>query len=109
MSPGSDVDNVCYTNHFWTRACGNILAARKRVAQRFDEGRKRHRNSVGDKFRYRLRFISSKVQNIPAKLLLKWSVPVTIAEVVRTNVVLLANPDAGVIIRRAHESQLKLC
>jgi len=38
LSPGSDVDNVCDTNQFWTRACGNLLAARKRVAQRFNEG-----------------------------------------------------------------------
>jgi len=109
LSPGIDVDNVCDTNQFWTRACGNLLAARKRVAQRFNKGRKPHRYSVGDLVRYRLRLSSYKGQNISAKLLLRWSVPVTIAKIVRPNVTLLANPDTGVIIRRAHVSQLKPC
>ena len=63
----------------------------------------------GDLMRYRLRLISSKGQNISAKLLLRWSIPVTIVKIVRPNVVLLANPDTGVIIRRAHISQLKPC
>ena len=105
LSPGSDVDNVCHTNQFWTRACGNLLAARKRVAQRFNEGQKPHHYSVGDLVRYQLWLSSSKGQNISAKLLLRWSV---IAKIVRPNVVLLSNPDAGVI-RRAHVSQLKPC
>jgi len=109
LSPGSDVDNVCHTNQFWTRACGNLLAARKRVAQRFNKGRKPHCYSVGNLVRYRLRLSSSKGQNISAKLLLRWSVPVTVAKIVRPNVVLLANPDIGVIIRRTHVSQLKPC
>ena len=33
----------------------------------------------------------------------------TIAKIVRTNVVLLANPDTGVIIGRAHMSQKEPC
>ena len=109
LSPGSDVDNSCHTNQFWTRACSNQLAARKRVAQRFNKGRKPHRYSVGDLVRYGLRLSSSKGQTISAKLLLSWSVPVTIAKIVRPNVVLLANPDTGVIIRRVNVSQLKPC
>jgi hypothetical protein len=40
-------------------------------------------------------------------LLLWWSKPVVIAKIVRPNVVLLANLDTGVIIRRAHVSQVK--
>jgi len=83
LSPGSDVDNVCHTNLFWPRACGNLLAARKIVAQSFNEGRKPHRYSVDDLVRYQLRLSSSKGQNISAKLLLSWSVPVTIAKIER--------------------------
>jgi len=51
--------------------------------------------------------LSSKAQNISAKLALKWSKPVIVAKVVRPNVVLLANPDRGVIIRRANVTQPK--
>jgi hypothetical protein len=54
-----------------------------------------------------LNLTSSKAQNISAKLLLKWSKPVVIARIVRPNVILWANPDTGVIIIRAHVSQLK--
>ena len=107
LSPDSDVDNICHTNQFWTHACGNLLAAQKRVAQRFHKGRKPHRYSVGDLVQYRLKLSSSKGHNISAKLLLRWSAPVTIAKIVRPNVMLLANPDTGVIVRRAHVSQLK--
>ena len=59
--------------------------------------------------RCQLKLSSSKAQNITAKLLLTWSEPVVIAKIVRPKVVLLANPDTGVIIRRAHVSQLKPC
>ena len=48
---------------------------------------------------------SSKAQKISAKLLLRWSKPIVIAKIVRPNV--LANPETGVIVRRAHVSQLK--
>jgi len=64
---------------------------------------------VGDLVGYQLRLSSSKSLDTSAKLLLRWSVPVTIAKIVRPNVVLLANPDTGVIIRRAHVSQRKPC
>jgi hypothetical protein len=39
--------------------------------------------------------------------MLRWSELVIIAKMVNDNNVLLANPDTGVIIRRAHVSQLK--
>jgi hypothetical protein len=42
-----------------------------------------------------------------AKLELKWSEPLKIAQFVSPVTVLLANPDMGVIVRRAHVSQLK--
>ena len=63
--------------------------------------------SVGEMVVYRLHVLSSKAQNISAKLALKWSKPVIVAKVVKPNVVLLANPDTGVIIRTAHVTQLK--
>jgi hypothetical protein len=40
---------------------------------------------------------------------LSWSEPTVIVKEVRPNVVLLAHPDTGVIVRRAHVSQLKEC
>jgi len=48
--------------------------------------------------RYQLKFSRSKAQNITAKLLLRWPVPVVIAKIMRPNVVLATNPDAGVIV-----------
>ena len=96
------------TNHsFWTEAYRNLQIARKRVAQRYNQSRRPHRYYVGNLVRYQLKLSSSKAQNITAKLLLMWSVHVVIAKIIRPNVVLLANPDTGVIIRRANVSQLK--
>jgi len=108
LSPVSDGNNN-NTNKFWTQAYRNLLAVRKRVAQRFNANRKPHQYKVGDLVRYQLKLSSSKSQEISAKLLLRWSVPVTIAKMVIPNVVLLANPDTGVIIRSSHSSQLKSC
>jgi hypothetical protein len=107
--PGGDVGNPGDLNQFWTQACGKLLAARNRVDQRFNKGRKPHRYKEGDLVRYRLRLASSKGQNNSAKLSIRWSPPSTIAKFVRPNVVLLAKPDTGVIIRGAHVSQFKTC
>jgi hypothetical protein len=56
---------------------------------------------------YRLNIVRNKVNQVSAKFLLKWSKPVVIAKIVRPSVVLLANPQTRVIIRKAHVSQLK--
>ena len=56
---------------------------------------------------YRKNLVSSKAQGISAKLLLRWSKPMVVAKILRPNVVLLANPETGVLVRRAHVSQLK--
>jgi hypothetical protein len=56
---------------------------------------------------YKMRLVSSKANNVTAKLLLRWSKPVVIAKIIRPSVVLLANPETGVVLRRAHVSQLK--
>ena len=51
--------------------------------------------------------LSNKSQNITAKLSLRCSQPVVISKVVNQNNVLLANTNTGVVIRKAHVSQLK--
>jgi hypothetical protein len=56
---------------------------------------------------YRTRMLNSKPNNVSAKFLLKSSKPVITARILRPNVVLLANPETGVIIRNAHISLLK--
>jgi len=51
LSPVSDGNNNS-TNQFWTQAYRNLLAARKRVALRFNATRKPHQYKVGDLVRY---------------------------------------------------------
>jgi hypothetical protein len=63
---------------------------------------------VGDTVVYRLNIVSNKANQVSAKFLLKWSKPLVIARIVRPNVVLLAKPETGVIIRKAHVTQLKV-
>jgi hypothetical protein len=92
---------------FWEQALQNMKSARKKVARRYDVSRRPSPYQVGDMVVYRLRLDSSKVAQRSAKFQLKWSKPVIIAKMVRPNVALLANPETGVVIRRAHVSQLK--
>jgi hypothetical protein len=92
---------------FWAKAYSNLVQAKKRTALWYNLNCKPHRFDVGDMVMYRLNLVSSKARNVSAKLLLKWSHPVTVAKFVRPNVVLLANPETGVVVRRAHVSQLK--
>ena len=91
---------------FWTQVYENLKQARSKVARRYDSNCKPHQYRVGDTVVYRLHMVSSKAQNISAKLAMRRSKPVVIAKVVGPNSVLLANPDTGVV-RRAHVSQLK--
>ena len=77
------------------------------MAHRYNLNRKPQENQVGDTVLYRINPVSSNALNISAKLLLKWSRPMIITKFVRPNVVLLANPETGVITWRAHVSQLK--
>ena len=94
---------------FWSRACANLMQARNNEAKRYNASRRPHSYQVGDMVVYHLNAISSKARNISAKLSLKWFELVVVAKTLRPNVVLLANPDTGVIVRRAHVSQLKPC
>jgi len=84
------------------------MQARKKFARRHDINRKPYQFQIGDTVVYRMNLASSKAQNISAKLLSRWSKPIVIAKIVRTNVVLLANAETGVIVRRAHVNHLKV-
>ena len=92
---------------FWHKAFDCLKQARDRVAQKYNRQRREHRFKAGDTVMFRRNLISSKPLNVTAKLMPRWSDPVVIAKFVRPNVVLLGNPDTGVIVRRAHVSQLK--
>jgi len=58
---------------------------------------------------YRKKLVSNKTYNVTAKILLRWSEPLVINKVVNENNVLLVKPGTGVIVRKAHVSQLKSC
>jgi len=101
LSPEGTGGDEESTRLFWTRAYDNLKLARSKVARRYDAKRKPHQYRVGENV------ASSKAQNISAKMLMRWSKPVVISKFVGPNTVLLANPETGVIVRRAHVSQLK--
>jgi len=92
---------------FWAQAYANLKAAREKVARRYDANCKTHDFQQGDLVMFRKNLVSSKANNVTSKLLMRWSEPVVIAKIANNNNMLLANPDTGVIVRRAHSSQLK--
>jgi hypothetical protein len=88
-------------------ALQNLQKARARVADRYNLGRRQVDFRVGDLVLLRVHSLISKVKQRSAKLDLKWSNPMRIVKFVSPVTVLLANPDTGVIIRRAHVPHLK--
>jgi hypothetical protein len=92
---------------FWEAALANLKKAHARVRARYDAGRRRGEFRVGDMVLVRVYPLSSKPRQRSAKLDLKWSAPLIIAKFVSPVTVLLANPETGVILRKAHVSQLK--
>jgi hypothetical protein len=94
-------------NEFWEAALANLRKARATVAERYDAGRRQAEFRVDDLVLVRLHPHSSKSLQRSAKLDFKWSAPLVIAKFVSPVTALLANPDTGVVIRKAHESQLK--
>jgi hypothetical protein len=94
-------------HEFWEAALANLRKARARVAESYVAGRRQVEFRVGDLVLVRLHPLSSKSQQRSAKLHFKWSVPLVIAKYVSPVTVLLANPDTGVVTRKAHVSQLK--
>jgi len=107
LTPENAGDVGVAHHSFWTQTYRNLKLASKRVPQKYERNRKPHHYQVGDTVVYCLNPASSKAQNISTKLLLRWSKPMVVAKIVRPNVVLLANPDTGVITRKAHVSLLK--
>jgi len=106
--PSLEVDVKSGENQsLWTHACENLKADRHRIDRRFNERRSPHQFSVGDTVMSRRNLVSSKAQNITAKLSLRWSEPLVTSKIVKQNKVLLANPNTGVVVRKAHVSQLK--
>jgi transposase InsO family protein len=92
---------------FWGTALKNLRKARDRVAQRYNAGRKQVPFEVGDLVMVRLHPLSSKSEQRSAKLDYKWSVPFKIARYTSPVTVSLANPETGVVVKKAHVSQLK--
>jgi hypothetical protein len=56
---------------------------------------------------YRVKVLSSKGKGVSAKLELRWSKPMVISKFLNPNVVLLGNAETGVVVRKAHVSQIK--
>jgi len=107
LSSVNEASNPEAKQSFWAQAYTNLKAAREKVARRYDANRKMHNFKQSDLVMFRKNLVSSKANNVTSKLLMRWSEPVVIAKIVNHNNMLLANPDTGVVVRRAHCSQLK--
>jgi hypothetical protein len=99
--------NAKSMEEFWETALSNMRKARAKIADQYNAGRRREEFHVGNLVLVRLHQLRSKLQQRSAKLDHKWSVPLTITRFVSPVMVLLANSDTGVIIRKEHVSQLK--
>jgi hypothetical protein len=89
-------------SEFWSRVYHNIKQASRKVSREYNRGRKPHNFRVVDTVLFRLKQVSSKAREVSAKMSIRWSEMVVIAKEIWPNVVLLAHPDTGVIMRRAH-------
>jgi hypothetical protein len=104
-----ELDNDSRTvEEFWEAALANLRKARTRVAERYNVGRRQVEFRAGDLVLARLHPQSSRSHQRSAKIDYKWSLPLIIAKYVSPVTVLLANPDTGVVVRKAHVSQLKM-
>jgi hypothetical protein len=92
---------------FWENALGNLRSARRKVADRYNAGRRRAEFQVGDRVMVRCYPQSSKLHQRSAKLDYKWSMPLVIAKFLSPVTVALANAETVVVVRKAHVSQLK--
>ncbi|PNF28671.1 hypothetical protein B7P43_G08232 [Cryptotermes secundus] len=77
------------------------------MKERYNVGRRQVDFRVGDLVMLRLHPLSSKSQQQVRRLKVKWSLPMRLARFVSPVTVLLANPNTGVNVRKAHVSQLK--
>jgi hypothetical protein len=93
-------------NEYWKAALAS-LRTHARVAARYNVGRRRAKFQVGDLVLVRIHSQSSRPHQRSAKLDFRWSVPLVITKFVSPVTAVLANPDTGVTVRKAHVSQLK--
>jgi hypothetical protein len=93
--------------NYWEKALGNLKWARGRVARRYNVLRSEAVFRVGDLVLVKLHPQSSKALKRSAKIENKWSNPLLIVKFLTKVTVQLANPDTGVILKKAHVSQLK--
>jgi hypothetical protein len=89
---------------FWETALSNLRKARARVAGRYNAERRQAEFRVGDLVLLRLHPLSSRSLHRSVNLDWKWSAPLKIAKFVSPITILLANPDTGVIVLKAHVS-----
>jgi hypothetical protein len=95
------------TKVFWEQALKNLKRARDRVARRYNALRSEAVFRVGDLVLVKLHPQSSKALKRSAKIENKWFDPLLITRFLTNVTVQLANPDTGVVVRKAHVSQLK--
>jgi hypothetical protein len=107
FSACNNMDHSPTNSSFWSQAYDNLKAASDKVAKRYNSTRKEHKYKVGVWVLYRKNLTSSKALNETAKLMLQWSEPVIMARLTASNNVELANPNTGVVVHKAHVSQLK--
>jgi hypothetical protein len=86
----------------WERALKNLKRGRDRVVRRCNTLRSEAVFRVGD-----LDLVKPHPQSSKAKIENKWPDPLWIVRLLTKVTVQLANPDTGVIVRKAHVSQLK--
>jgi hypothetical protein len=94
-------------NEYWETALASLRRARARVAVRYKVGRKQAKFQVCDFILVRIHPQSSRSHQRSTKLDFRWLVSLMIAKFVSPVTALLANPNTGVIVRKAHVSQLK--
>jgi hypothetical protein len=92
------------TKVFWKRALVHLKRARDRVARRYNALRSEAVFRVGDLVLVKLLPQSSKALKRSAKIENKWSNPLMIVKFLAKVTVQFANPDTGVILRKAHVS-----
>ena len=107
FSSNSEMENAEANHQFWARAYENLKTARDKVARRYNANRRAHQYKEGNLVVFKKNVLSSKAQNITNKMSMRWSEPVVISKIVNVNNLLLANPNTGVVVRRAHVSQAK--
>jgi hypothetical protein len=76
-------------------------------SRRYNQSRREVVFQVGDLVLVKLHPQSSKVLQLSAKIANKWSEPLVISKFLTPVTVQLANPETGVLLRKAHVSQLK--